>query len=703
MKLKTLLYGFLYFIFAISCSERILEPEMAYQTTVLKAAAISTNRYVAKTGNDNNAGTLAAPFLTIQKAANVANPGDSVIVRDGVYVTTDTQFFNISRGGTASSRIVFKSEHKWGAVLDGQNTATYPLTFNGGASYIDIIDFEIKNIHRGIWANDAANPSNYITLQGNNLHDFGRNQADGGGSLYIGRNHHHWTITKNQIYNIGKTGPDNVVLNLDHAIYINITAPTLAEIPHDFTITNNIIWGCSGDAIQSGANNVLIANNVIAWSNENSAGSRGFLVTASDGITGGGLNYTIANNIFYEPPVSSGYALRSYTGTSGWVVKNNIVYGGRMWYPDNTKVEITAAMAGGNFGQTDCENGQIDPKFISAIKANAPNVDFRLQASSPAISAGASIGLTCDFSGNPITGTPEIGAYEYLGSSSTTYYNTQVTATATKNDCGTGSTGSTVTYTVPAKKYSSTVSQSAVDNLAVTDLNTNKQAYANANGICTAIPVYYNTQISATATKNDCGAGYTGSTLTYTVLANKYSSAVSQAAADNLATTDLNTNKQAYANANGTCTTLPTPSSFGLTTVGSIPEKGDNGFWIANSFTAASNTTVSKMNIYVGTASGKARLGIYSDKAGQPGTLIAQTGEITLVNGWNSGMLGSSKILTSGVTYWIAIELTSSATTLYFNNATGRLRYKSYTYGLLPSSAPLKCISGTGIYSVYAN
>ena len=137
------------------------------------------------------------------------------------------------------------------------------------------------------------------------------------------------------------------------------------------------------------------------------------------------------------------------------------------------------------------------------------------------------------------------------------FYNVQTSATATKNDCGTGYTGSVATYSVAAKKYSSTVSQIDADNMATTDLNVNKQAYANTNGTCTAIsqtgPPFFNKQISATATKNDCGTGYTGSTVTYTIAAGKYTSTQTQLRADNKALDDLNLNKQAYANANGTC------------------------------------------------------------------------------------------------------------------------------------------------------
>jgi hypothetical protein len=135
----------------------------------------------------------------------------------------------------------------------------------------------------------------------------------------------------------------------------------------------------------------------------------------------------------------------------------------------------------------------------------------------------------------------------------TLFYNAQVSATATRNDCGTGYTGSTVTYTVVANKYSSTVSKADADAKAAADLAANKQAYANSNGICTMIPVYYNTQMSATATRNDCGTGYRGTSVTYTVYAKKYTSTKSQADANAKAAADLSANKQAYANTYGKC------------------------------------------------------------------------------------------------------------------------------------------------------
>ncbi len=57
----------------------------------------------------------------------------------------------------------------------------------------------------------------------------------------------------------------------------------------------------------------------------------------------------------------------------------------------------------------------------------------------------------------------------------------------TRNNCGSEFVGSTVTYTVPAGTYTSTISQADADQKAQNDVNTNGQNYANANGTCTPL------------------------------------------------------------------------------------------------------------------------------------------------------------------------------------------------------------------------
>jgi hypothetical protein len=312
----------------------------------------------------------------------------------------------------------------------------------------------------------------------------------------------------------------------------------------------------SGNALNIGSNNDLIANNIFAWPNVNSQGGSSFIVSeANNGY--GGTYLTIANNIFLQTSPNKNYVLKYWTPLTGWSVKNNILVGARMWDLEQYDSGAIAVMGGNNYGRIDCEHSEVNPLFISAVKGSTP-YNFALQAGSPAINTGTNVGLTTDYLGNAIMGVPDIGAYEYQPVV-TTYYNVLKSDTTTRNNCGNGYAGSVVTYAVPAGKYTSTVSQAEADDLALADVAANKQSYANTYGTCILIPVettYYNTQVSGIATRNNCSAGYIGSTVIYVVPAGKYSSTVSQADADSKATQDLANNKQSYANTYGTCTAV---------------------------------------------------------------------------------------------------------------------------------------------------
>jgi hypothetical protein len=130
-----------------------------------------------------------------------------------------------------------------------------------------------------------------------------------------------------------------------------------------------------------------------------------------------------------------------------------------------------------------------------------------------------------------------------------TYTSIIKSGTYTKNSCAIGGVGSSVTYTVAAGAYTSTISQADADAKAQTDVTTNGQTYANTNGTCTFTSVAK----SESFTRNNCAVEGTGSTVTYTVAVGAYSSTLSQADADAKAQTDVTTNGQNYANINGTC------------------------------------------------------------------------------------------------------------------------------------------------------
>jgi hypothetical protein len=64
---------------------------------------------------------------------------------------------------------------------------------------------------------------------------------------------------------------------------------------------------------------------------------------------------------------------------------------------------------------------QVLPGFVNCLRNTDPlfvdptTLDFKIKVTSPAINAGKVNGVTTDILGNPRTGNPDIGAYEYVG------------------------------------------------------------------------------------------------------------------------------------------------------------------------------------------------------------------------------------------------------------------------------------------------
>src|SRR3954463_12290087 len=76
--------------------------------------------YVATNGNDSNPGTQAAPWRTIQHAADTARAGSTVNVRGGTY----EELVSLNASGNASDGfITFRSYPGETAVLDAEHLA----------------------------------------------------------------------------------------------------------------------------------------------------------------------------------------------------------------------------------------------------------------------------------------------------------------------------------------------------------------------------------------------------------------------------------------------------------------------------------------------------------------------------------------------------------------------------------------------------
>ncbi|MBS0030044.1 DUF5977 domain-containing protein [Chitinophaga sp. 22321] len=129
------------------------------------------------------------------------------------------------------------------------------------------------------------------------------------------------------------------------------------------------------------------------------------------------------------------------------------------------------------------------------------------------------------------------------------YYNAALQANFTRASCDSGEAG-IITYSVPYGRYSSAISQADANAKAQQDLNTNGQAYANANAPCW----FYNVRVSRVFTKTDCPPDRgDGLPYDYIVEARKHRSTISQASANYLAQQDILNNGQWEANAHGHC------------------------------------------------------------------------------------------------------------------------------------------------------
>lgn len=90
-----------------SCSNsRVLVLTTLSASILAGSSAQAREIVVAKTGSDTNAGDAAHPFHTIQHAADMAYPGDTITVHAGVY----RERVNPPRGGTSETRrIIYRA------------------------------------------------------------------------------------------------------------------------------------------------------------------------------------------------------------------------------------------------------------------------------------------------------------------------------------------------------------------------------------------------------------------------------------------------------------------------------------------------------------------------------------------------------------------------------------------------------------------
>jgi len=315
----------------------------------------------------------------------------------------------MTRGGTPSNHVVFTSEHKWGAKIDGlNNTSATGWAFS--ANYIDVKNFECEGFSDDCFDNyngGSSNGGQFIDIAGNNIHDVGRyctTTTIGRDGIFISNDN--VIIEGNQIHDIGRYAPGEngctnplYYQNNDHGIYVDAAFTSANSV----TIKNNVFYrnerGWSIQIYPAAVSNLRVLNNTFLCANPYRNGH----ITLSAPIT----NSAIENNISWGP--TTGFLdYSNTTGYSNLSVANNLTYQGTLG-AGTAPGGITLA---GNLDN-------IDPRIVTApsCTVDAASIpDAHLQIGSPAIDMGLTVvDVPIDYNG---TARPQgikfdLGAFEY--------------------------------------------------------------------------------------------------------------------------------------------------------------------------------------------------------------------------------------------------------------------------------------------------
>src|SRR6266487_2310323 len=128
-------------------------------------------------------------------------------------ITSDlgSTVLNITRSGTAANWIVFRSAHRWGAVVDGQNNSSAAgISVRG--NYVRVEGFEVRWMSRsGIDAyggSEKTAVTHDVAIVENHIHDIGRICTDDtGGRVGVNAYASNMVIEQNLIHDIGRLSP----------------------------------------------------------------------------------------------------------------------------------------------------------------------------------------------------------------------------------------------------------------------------------------------------------------------------------------------------------------------------------------------------------------------------------------------------------------------------------------------------------------
>jgi hypothetical protein len=357
------------------------------QNLALGPNATAYNYYVAPNGSDTAAGTKAAPFKTLARAAKAAKANTTIFVAPGTYAGG----IKTTVHGTSGGRIYWLSTTKWGAKIVPPASSATNYAWDNRGNYVDIVGFEINGsaAQAGTrWTLGIYNGGSYDSLRQNHVQQIAKSNpctSAGGAAILI--DHYYYgvqsDIVDNLVHDIGPAGCRFV-----QGIYVSTSG----------TVNNNVVYRISAAAIHlwHDATDVKIVNNTVSSSNF------GIIIGGGDFYHSAGPadNIAVYNNIVFDN--TYGVSEQGKTGTNN-TYRNNLVY-------QNTSYNWSLKN-----GLTHSATVSSNPLFVSYNKTSGtPN--FHLTSSSPAIGRGTStLAPPTDFDGRPRNASTgyDIGAYQH--------------------------------------------------------------------------------------------------------------------------------------------------------------------------------------------------------------------------------------------------------------------------------------------------
>jgi hypothetical protein len=330
---------------------------------------------------------------TIQRAASLASAGTTVHVAAGTY---REQIFS-KQSGTASARIKYVSDVKWGAKLVPVSGATTMWEVSGG--YTDVIGFEIDGSGSNTLRIGVTFSGSNSSMQNSRVHDVAMTTVCdnlGGAGLHAtqarGAAYNNYDFLNNIIYRVGGT------CGYISAIYHQSSGK----------IQNNLIYASSyGIHGYHDDHNLLIANNTVFGNSGFGILYGGCQEAYNNGCPTSGMR--IYNNIIYDN--GGGISGPVEAEDVDNILKHNLVY------KNTTQFDLAKPSNLSRSGDVIAE-----PRFVNYIRTGGG--DYHLRSDSPAVNAGLvslspSVAPLMDLDGNPRQdGAPDLGAYEYGKASS---------------------------------------------------------------------------------------------------------------------------------------------------------------------------------------------------------------------------------------------------------------------------------------------